>query len=246
MGSTNLRLPGNRDIYAGLLEFRNRLEQVKTQHPLVSPYRYYPYGTLYNIDQMLPILDNHEVDLKQWVRGQTILDLGSGDGQLSFFLELFDPARIIAIDASPFNYNSLEGFRALKTALQSKVELIDADVHYLDFDPLPHFDVIFCLGFLYHSPHPMWILEKLARSTRMLFLNTKVFDAEESYAYFYDVAECNNDASNWWCFTPKTVGLMLKRAGFSLEFMQRVDTNLGSSHPVDMSRDGRVFACCRR
>ena len=60
---------------------------------------------------------------------------------------------------------------------------------------------------------------------------------------FINTAKCNNDTSNWWCYSPKTVYLMLKRAGFAVKFMERLNPNLGSGHPVDMSRDGRLLVC---
>jgi hypothetical protein len=116
----------------------------------------------------------------------------------------------------------------------------------MDFSKLPHFDATFCFGFLYHSPHPFWILKRLATITDHLFLTTKVFDHSEAYAYFYDIAECNNDATNWWCFTPKALALMLKRAGFTVVLLERLDENIGKSHPVDLRHDGRVFVYARR
>lgn len=233
---------GNRDVHARFFEFHKRLVETKERHPLGDGSTYYPWGTLHIIPQILPTIDQYGMDLKACVEGKDILDLGCGDGDLSFFLELFNPSRIVAIDKSEFNHNRLQGFRVLREAFGSHVELVDADAHTLDFSALPRFDVAFCFGFLYHSPHPMWILENLARSARTLFLTTKVFDRAEAYAYFYDVAECNNDATNWWCFTPKALELMLKRAGFSPVFMARLDQAVGTSDPVAMDhRDGRAF-----
>ncbi len=190
--------------------------------------------------------DKYGVDLESHVTGKAILDLGCGDGELSFFFERLGARRVLAIDAAAFNYNGLEACRVLKKALRSRVKLLDADVHRLNFDKLPAFDATFCLGFLYHSRHPQWVLENLAKVTRYLFLTTKVFDHDEAYVYFYDVAECNNDDTNWWCFTPKALALMLKRAGFDLLFLERLDENVGRSHPVDLSLDGRAFVYATR
>jgi hypothetical protein len=90
------------------------------------------------------------------------------------------------------------------------------------------------------------VLEQLARIAGVLFLTTKIFDSDSASVYFYDVGECNNDPTNWWCFTPKALGLMLARSGFETLFMERLDPWIGQSHPVDMSRDGRVFLVARR
>lgn len=217
------------------------LEEARTRNPLLSPNGYYPYGTIHIIPRILPILDQHGLDLKRMVAGEAVLDLGCGDGDLGFFLERFGPARAVAIDAAACNFNGMEACHVLKKVFNSRMELIDADAHVPDFSTLPIYDVAFCFGFLYHSRHPLWVLENLARVTRHLFLTTKVFDHDQAHAYFYDVGECNNDPTNWWCFSPKALALMLKRAGFTLHLLERLDQNAGRSHPVDLARDGRVF-----
>ncbi|HEU4759263.1 MAG TPA: class I SAM-dependent methyltransferase, partial [Dehalococcoidia bacterium] len=175
------------------------------------------------------------------VEGSAVLDLGCGDGELSFFVELFQPARVLAIDAAAYNRNGMEACYVLKESLASGVEFVNADVHTLDIRQLGPFDITFCFGFLYHSPHPQWVLENLARCTGALLLTTRIFDNDGSYAYFYDVGESNNDPTNWWCFTTRALELMLKRAGFRLSFVERLDSHVGKSDPVDPALDGRAF-----
>jgi len=234
------------DVFQEYKTFSSILDQVRARNPLQVPHQYYPYGTLHIIPQLLPALKKYGLDLMEFVSQRALLDLGCGDGELAFFLERFGPKRVVAIDAPAFNYNAMEACYVLKKVLGSQVEFLDVDVHRADFDRLPHFDSTFCFGFLYHSQHPLWVLENLARLTDHLFLTTKVFDHSEAYAYFYDVAECNNDPTNWWCFTPKALALMLKRAGFTVAFSERLDQHLGKSHPVDLRRDGRLFVYARR
>ncbi len=106
---------------------------------------------------------------------------------------------------------------------------------------MPRFDVTFCFGFLYHSRHPLWVLENLARVTDHLLLTTKVFDDDQAYAYFYEAGECNNDATNWWCFSPTALDRMLRQAGFDPVFLVRLGQHTTDSHPVDLTRDGRAF-----
>jgi 2-polyprenyl-3-methyl-5-hydroxy-6-metoxy-1,4-benzoquinol methylase len=234
----------NRAAYEEYLSLRERLAVVRAGTPIEAP-GYYPYASLELVPQVIPLLDAHRVDLKECIAGRTVLDLGCGDGDLSFFFERLGAARVIALDWGPTNFNGLRACRALSQALNSRVELRDADAHTVDFSTLPMFDTAACLGFLYHSPHPLWILQNLATRTKDLFLTTKVFDNEAAYAYFYDEAECNNDATNWWCFTPRALRLMLKRVGFRVEMMERLDPHLGVADPVDLSRDGRVFVYAR-
>ncbi len=229
------------DVIEEYRSFSALLDQVRARNPLEPPHGYYPYGTVHIVPRIVSIMKKYGLDLTTFVNQKTLLDLGCGDGELAFFLERFGPKKIIAIDTPPFNYNGMKACYVLKDALRSQVEFLDVDVHHANFDRIPHFDAAFCFGFLYHSKHPLWVLENLAVVTDHLFLTTKVFDHPEAYAYFYDVAECNNDSTNWWCFTPKALALMLKRAGFTVGFLERLDQNLGNSHPVDLRRDGRVF-----
>jgi 2-polyprenyl-3-methyl-5-hydroxy-6-metoxy-1,4-benzoquinol methylase len=114
-------------------EFAVVLDTVRRNTPLASPNGYYPYGTLHILPQILPLLDRHGVDLKTLVAGRAMLDVGCGDGDLGFLLERVGAATVTAIDAAPFNYNGLDGFRALRAALNSQVELVEADIHTLDF-----------------------------------------------------------------------------------------------------------------
>jgi len=242
----NLALPGNRELYTAYVQLRSTLEMARASNPLKHSAGYYPYGTIDIVPQILPLVEKYGLDLKTLVARKTILDLGCGDGDLSFFLERCQGERLIGIDFGPTNYNGMEACHVLKHALGSRVQFLDSDVHSLKFEELPVFDTTFCFGFLYHSRHPLWVLENLARVTRHLFITSKVFDHEKAYAYFYDIAECNKDATNWWCFTPNALSRMLKRAGFNLNFIERLDRNVGRSDPVDLALDGRVFAYATR
>ena len=61
-----------------------------------------------------------------------VLDVGCGDGDISFFLESLG-ARVDAVDNAPTNYNALYGVRALKEALHSpiRIQATDIDQHPL-------------------------------------------------------------------------------------------------------------------
>jgi len=233
---------GTRELLHKCEQLNSSLKIIKANNPLASPNGYYPYGTLDIVPKILSILDQHDIDLEEHVRDRTILDLGAGDGDLSFFFELLHPKKIVAVDWGPTNNNNMEGCEVLKKALGSSVQLMNTDIHSFDFEEFPIFDTVVCFGFLYHSPHPLFVLKNLSEKSRNLFLTSKVFDSDKSYAYFYDIGECNRDATNWWCFTTKALELMLKRTGFDLVLMERLDSNIGESDPVDPRLDGRVFA----
>ena len=235
-----MSLPGNFRILDRYWEFRATLKNAKAE-TLKSPNGYYPYGTLDIIPRILPILDRYKIDLEWYLKSRTILDLGCGDGDLSFFFELFGPQRIIAVDWGPTNFNTMEACWTLKKALGSKVDFMDVDIHSFNFRDFPRFETVFCFGFLYHSPHPLLILKNLAEKGKTLFLTTKMFDNDKPYLYFYDIGECNNDPTNWYCFTQKALSLMLVRSGFDVKLIERLDSNIGMSDPVNTELDGRAF-----
>src|SRR5438046_2579216 len=120
---------GNVEFAETYNEFAVVLDTVRHNTKLASPNGYYPYGTLHIVPQILPLLDRHGVDLKTLVAGKAILDVGCGDGDLGFLLERVGAATVTTIDAAPFNYNGLEGFRALLAGLNSQVKLVEADIH---------------------------------------------------------------------------------------------------------------------
>src|SRR5260370_25982503 len=82
-----LALPGNREVQAAYGEFRDKLSTLKADYPLNSPHGYYPYTTIGIVEQILLLSDAHGVDLSSFVVDKTVLDLGCGDGDLSFFFE---------------------------------------------------------------------------------------------------------------------------------------------------------------
>lgn len=237
MNSPLLQL--NSNIYNQYLEFNQRIKQIREEYPLSE--NYYPYHTIEIIPFILSTLESYDLKLEDYIKDKIILDLGCGDGDLSFFFEFIGAKTVIAMDYAPTNFNGLKGFKLIKEKLKSNVILIEGDIHEFNFKDIPNIDTAFVFGFLYHSKHPLWILENLCKKTQFLFLTTKVFDHEDAYAYFYDIGESNNDSTNWWCFSPKTLVLMLKRFKSIPIITQRLDDHIGISHPVDPALDGRLF-----
>ena len=229
----------NSSVYEHYKDFRKILNEVRLKNPLVEGY--YPYYTIEVIPFVLETLENHHLSLEDFIKDKVVLDLGCGDGDLSFFFEFIGAKKVIAMDYAATNFNGLKGFKTLHGKLHSNVLLIEGDIHSFNFTNLPTIDTAFVFGFLYHSKHPLWILENLSKRVQYLFLTTKVFDDEKPYAYFYDIAEANNDPTNWWCFTPKAFNLMLKRMNAIPILSCRQDHYVGRSHPVDPNLDGRLF-----
>src|SRR3954469_14991055 len=96
--------------------------------------------------------------------GRDVLDVGAWDGFFSFEAERRGARRVVAADSFAWNganWSTKEGFELAREALGSRVE--DADVDVMDLDPLAlgTFDLVLCLGVLYHLRDPLGGLERV-------------------------------------------------------------------------------------
>ncbi|HET9223859.1 MAG TPA: DUF1698 domain-containing protein [Roseiflexaceae bacterium] len=161
--------------------------------------------------------------------GKRVLDIGANDGFFSFECERRG-AQVVAIDEAP-----TPGFRIAHELLGSAVEFCQLNIYELTPAALGTFDVVLCLGVLYHLRHPLLGLERIYAICRdLLILETQVCDqyfiapsgdrrelasiAPEllatPIAQFYSNYELNGDITNWW--SPNIVALhgMLQSTGF--------------------------------
>jgi tRNA (mo5U34)-methyltransferase len=154
--------------------------------------------------------------------GQTVLDVGAWDGFFSFEAERRGASRVLATDSfawSGQNWSSKAGLQLAREALGSRVEDQDIDVMDLAPEAVGVWDVVLCLGVLYHMRHPLLALEKVASVTgRQLILETHV-DAAMSRRpamVFYPGHELDLDPTNWWGPNPAAVVAMLHAVGFDV------------------------------
>jgi tRNA (mo5U34)-methyltransferase len=156
------------------------------------------------------------------LRGKSVLDVGAWDGYFSFEAERRGAARVVALDTFMWQTRGTStgkaGFELARRALGSKVE--DVEVEVTDISPETVggvFDVVLCLGVLYHMRHPFLMLERLRSVTReLLVLETHLdlLGSRRPAMAFYPGFELENDWSNWWGPNPKAVTAMLEQAGF--------------------------------
>jgi tRNA (mo5U34)-methyltransferase len=169
--------------------------------------------------------------------GRTVLDVGAWDGFFSFEAERRGAARVLATDSFAWtgaNWSTKAGFELAREALGSRVE--DREVDVLDLDPadIGEFDVVLCLGVLYHMRHPLLALERVAAVTGgMLILETHVDMTwtRRPAAAFYPGHELGLDPTNWWGPNPEAVVGMLRAVGF-----RRVDVVTPDSAPYRVAR----------
>src|SRR5260370_41179337 len=216
---TDPRRKDIRGLAASSVLFPDRFDKIKSGRR--SPeFDWYPYSTFGVFPVLTPILREERRDLLALAGAGPVLDVGCGDGDLSFLCEYFG-CRAMAIDNPRINYNRTLGFTALRTALRSSVELEVSDIDAgLDFGQRT-FGLAVCLGVLYHLKNPFGFLEKLARHARHCVLSTRVAQvtvrgtsiAEDPIAYLVNPAEANNDPTNYWIFPEAAVPRILALTG---------------------------------
>ena len=229
--------------------FKKTIEQAK--RGLRPAFEWYPYDTLsalWHLDKLLTA-ENREVLAPRRAR---VLDFGSQDGELAFFLESLG-YEVIAADHPAYNHNGMQGIRALKAALGSRIEIheIDADRPFA----LPHdsYHLVLFLGILYHLRNPFYVLEELARRATHLLLSTRIARAypggaplpnELAIAYLLRENELNRDDSNYFIFSEPALRVLLERTHWDVRDFLTLGAT-ASSDPVRSDRDERAFCYAR-
>lgn len=160
--------------------------------------------------------------------GMTVLDIGAWNGFFSFEAESRGASRVLATDSYAWQtWDGKSGFDLARRALNSKVQALEIDILDLSPDIIGTFDLVLCLGVLYHMRHPLLSLEKVFSVTgNQLILETTVelFSEDRPAMVFYPGTEFANDPTNWCGANPAAVIAMLKTAGFSkVELVSLVD-----------------------
>jgi len=180
-------------------------------------------------------------------REEGILDLGCGDGDLAFFFESLG-YDVTCVDHPPSNQNNLQGLKALREELRSKVALREIDVDS-EFPLDGKYGLAFCLGILYHLKNPFFVLEHLAKKSRFCVLSTRIarrlpggspMPEGQSLAYLLGEDELNRDDTNFWIFSEPALRRLLDRTRWEVvEFFTTGDT--AASDPVSPDHDERAF-----
>jgi len=239
-----------RDVASAAVLFQKRLDQIKRANR--SPeFDWYPYDSFRVFPVLMSMLQEDRRELLALAGAAPVLDIGCGDGNLSFFFESLG-CRVLAIDNLNPNYNRTQGFRSLHTALGSSVEfqVFDLDTG-LDLSGRT-FGLALCLGVLYHLKNPFALLETLAHHARYCVLSTRIAQvtprgtpiADEPIAYLLNPLEANHDDSNYWVFSEAGLRRILDRTGWDLCDYTTTGFQNGSN-PSHNDRDQRAFCMIR-
>jgi tRNA (mo5U34)-methyltransferase len=209
----------NRYIVIGRESDTNKIvldEMKETLHKL-CPWRKGPFD-LFGID-----VDTEWQSWMKWdrikdhlgdIEGKRVLDIGSSNGYYMFKLATENPLMVLGVEPQhSFYYQYL--------ALQQYLNLENVYCLPIRFDTLPvmesYFDLIFCMGILYHRKSPVEMLQGIHKSMRKqgtLIVENLVLESKEGLCLFPEsrYAKMRNIY-----FIPdlKCMQSWLERAGFS-------------------------------
>ncbi|HEV7807748.1 MAG TPA: DUF1698 domain-containing protein [Solirubrobacteraceae bacterium] len=160
------------------------------------------------------------LDLPADLRGRTVLDVGSWDGFFAFEAERRGASRVMATDSYSWDgpgWGDKTGFELVREVLGARVEDKNIDVLELSPEAVGEWDVVLCLGVLYHMRDPMLMLERVASVTHDLLVLETLVDmtfTRRPAAAFYADAEYVGDTTNWWGPNTPAVLAMLRASGF--------------------------------
>src|SRR5262245_34216342 len=120
---------------------------------------------------------NHEEDVRPPAcfrvisNSRRILELGSCQGGGTFQLTKHPGVQeVVALEGRDYH---VEKARFVQQVLGvTNVTFLQANLETFDFASLGRFDLVYCVGLLYHVPKPWELLRKLATVSDVLYINT--------------------------------------------------------------------------
>ena len=227
-------------------DFIDRINVAKRH--LKKSVNFYPFDSLSNLIHLDNLLRDINLSAEGVLRSKTVNDIGGADGDIAFYCEFLGVEKVSLIDYAPTNFNHLMAAKKIKDALNSNVNIVDTDLSTINgWEKVERVETTIFLGILYHLQNPLLALSQLSKKSKYLLLSTKVFDvlngkdvSSLSIGYFYNPGECNNDPTNWWCFTDECLKRLIDRSGWEIIAYKRFGCNTNAD-PIDNQKDGRAF-----
>jgi hypothetical protein len=240
------------DLTAGLGPQVDRLSAARAEIG-EEQFRWYPYDILANVVHVDNMLTGSNRDLEKLTQGLPVADIGAADGDLAFALEDIAGWDVDIVDTAATNMNGLRGAAALRDHLGSHAQIHDIDLDSQFALPRERYGLVFFLGILYHLQNPFYALRQLSMRSSHCLISTRVarFAGPERtpighlpVAYLVGPQETNNDATNYWMFSPAGLQRLVERAGWSTLDTANVG-NTAQSDPSTPENDERMFMLLR-
>jgi len=228
-----------------------RIKDVRTRFAKPG-FEWYRYNSLTNLEHLKRLLGKSEDRVTEAGKLGGILDVGCGDGDLSFLFEAAG-CRVDAVDHPVPNHNNMQAIRLLACELKSKIGIHEVDLDSQLSVPAGRYGLTIFLGLLYHLKNPLFALEQIARHSDYCLLSTRIarrlpggapIPEGQPLAYLLDSEELNRDDSNYWIFSEAGLRRILKRANWEIEEW-RTTGDTKASDPVSLDHDERAFCLLR-
>jgi len=145
--------------------------------------------------------------------GKVIADIGCNNGYYMFRMVPHNPALVLGFEPYVHHYFAFNLLNTFAGQRNLRVELLG--IEHLNLFP-ESFDVIFCMGILYHRPSPIDALRELLTSLKpggWLMIESQAIPGEESMALFPEHTYAKVPGT-WFVPTAACLHNWLTRAGF--------------------------------
>lgn len=147
------------------------------------------------------------------LNGKIIADIGSNNGYYMFRMAQYNPRYVLGFEPYVHHYYT---FHTLNTFASQK----NLNVELLGIEDLPLFpgcfDVIFCLGILYHRQSPLAALQDIHQALAeegTVIIESQAIPGEQSFALFPEKTYAKVPGT-WFVPTASCLQNWLKRSGF--------------------------------
>ena len=97
-------------------------------------------------------------DAEKYLKNKNVLEIAPGHCLFTEKMLELGIDKIDLVENDPYQAEIIKKYYKET----SKVNVILDDIHFALNKLTPIYDTVICAGFLYHSPHPLWILEGIA------------------------------------------------------------------------------------
>ena len=164
--------------------------------------------------------------------GKRVLDIGTRDGYYAFEAEKRG-AEVIAVDYCPSNQM---GFDVAKDLLNSSAQFYQENIYNLPDLDLGLFDIVFCLGLVYHVPDPYLAFEIVRGLTKnggttyiesncldagILTTQREEIDIPKEFSSYPLAMFTRLNITNYWCMNRACLEKIANDVGYKVE---RVET----------------------
>jgi SAM-dependent methyltransferase len=188
--------------------------------------------------------------LRGTLAGKRVLDLGCNAGFWSLLAVQNGCAHTVGIDGRQMHIDQANFVFDVHEIPADRYTFMQGNVFDVDFQSLGRFDIVFCLGLLYHVSKPVELLEKIAAvNSDLLVIDTRVAKGKGSFIEIRheDTSDPRNAYDYQLVFRPSRLAVVEMAAQFGYRSMMlkpKFDNYEGAQ--VYKKGTRRAFICAKQ